>query len=263
MPDISPTSIAERVVESILAQKLAPGERLGEQDLADLFGVSRTLVREALVRLSARGMVQVNSRRGWFVVQPSPRDAQAAFAAREVIETGLIRSLPKGGLAPTAIKRLKQHLAQERAAITDSARPGADGGERSFLLGDFHVCLAECSGNPVLAEILKDLTARTTLIAALYQSTHEARASCGEHAEIVAALEAGDHALAEARMRAHLGSVIEHLGADAAPDDRLASLRASLSPVGGVRSPAPATAPRRRLFTDLFTPPAPSTAKER
>ncbi|KAB2847965.1 MAG: GntR family transcriptional regulator [Hyphomicrobiaceae bacterium] len=42
------TEIAQRVVESILAQKLAPGERLGEQALADLFGVSRTLVREAL-----------------------------------------------------------------------------------------------------------------------------------------------------------------------------------------------------------------------
>ena len=45
---ISPNQIAQQVVESILAQKLSPGERLGEQELADLFGVSRTLVREAL-----------------------------------------------------------------------------------------------------------------------------------------------------------------------------------------------------------------------
>ena len=42
--------IAQRVVESILAQKLKPGERLGEQELADMFGVSRTLVREALMQ---------------------------------------------------------------------------------------------------------------------------------------------------------------------------------------------------------------------
>ena len=55
------------------AQKLKPGERLGEQELADLFGVSRTLVREALMQLQARGFVEVRSRKGWYVVEPSHR----------------------------------------------------------------------------------------------------------------------------------------------------------------------------------------------
>ena len=67
----SQSEIAQRVVESILAQKLKPGERLGEQELADLFGVSRTLVREALMQLQARGFVEVRSRKGWYVVEPS------------------------------------------------------------------------------------------------------------------------------------------------------------------------------------------------
>ena len=58
-----PEHIADRIVDAILAQKLAPGARLGEQQLADLFSVSRTIVREALSRLAARGMVEVNSRR--------------------------------------------------------------------------------------------------------------------------------------------------------------------------------------------------------
>ncbi|MGV8804849.1 MAG: GntR family transcriptional regulator, partial [Polaromonas sp.] len=49
------SDIPQQVVESILSQKLKPGERLGEQDLADVFGVSRTLVREALMQLQARG----------------------------------------------------------------------------------------------------------------------------------------------------------------------------------------------------------------
>ena len=62
--DITPTRIAERVVEAILAQKLAPGERLGEQALAENFGVSRTMVREALMQLQARGFVEVQARRG-------------------------------------------------------------------------------------------------------------------------------------------------------------------------------------------------------
>ena len=57
----SQVDIAQRVVEAILSQKLAPGERLGEQDLANMFGVSRTLVREALMQLQARGFCATTS----------------------------------------------------------------------------------------------------------------------------------------------------------------------------------------------------------
>ena len=253
-PSNKPQHIADRIVDAILAQKLAPGARLGEQQLADLFGVSRTIVREALARLAARGMVQVNSRRGWFVVQPSRDDAREAFAARQVIETGLLQSLPSQ-LDRTAVKRLKQHVAQEKAAVA-----AADAGERSFLLGDFHVCLAECAGNATLADILRDLTARTTLIATLYQSNHEAAVSCQEHAGIVAALERGDNAQSIALMRRHIENVAAHLSPDAAADP-LAPLRTALAPVGrpidkpaqGLHTTVPTKrAPGKRLFTSLL-----------
>ena len=85
--------MADRIVDAILAGRLSSGQRLGEQSLAELFGVSRTLVREALARLSARGMVEVSARRGWFVVQPSRDEAEEAFQARVAIETGLLHSL--------------------------------------------------------------------------------------------------------------------------------------------------------------------------
>ena len=266
-----PDAIADRIVDAILAGRLAPGQRLGEQALADLFGVSRTLVREAMARLSARGMVEVNARRGWFVVQPSIDEAREAFGARLALETGLLHGLT-GPLPKAAIRQLKDHVAREQAAIR-----AADAGERSWLLGDFHVCLAECAGNSLLADILKDLTARTTLIATLYQSTHAASESCAEHAEIVAALEAGDLPLAIARLRAHIGSVAEHLGQETTADDPLASLRAALSPLRA-RGPAPAAAgaslgpaaapssapgARRRgnrLFTDLVPALPPATS---
>ena len=91
----SQSEIAQRVVESILAQKLAPGERLGEQELADLFGVSRTLVREALMQLQARGFVEVRSRKGWYVVEPSFEEARDAFAARRAVECGMLRDAGK------------------------------------------------------------------------------------------------------------------------------------------------------------------------
>ena len=137
---ISATDISQRIVEAVLAQKLAPGARLGEQQLAMLFDCSRTIVREALTRLAARGIVTVSARRGWYLISPSQDEAREAFEARRVIELGLLR----GGtpLGKPALVRLKKHLQQEKAALR-----GDDVGTRSFLLGDFHVCLAECLGN--------------------------------------------------------------------------------------------------------------------
>ena len=230
------TDIANRIVEAILAQKLQPGARLGEQALSMLFDCSRTLVREALMQLAARGIVTVSSRRGWYVVQPSQAEAREAFEARRVIEMGLIRSAKP--MAPAALKRLTEHLKEEQAALA-----GNDVGQRSYLLGDFHVCLAECLGNQLLADTLRDFTARTTLIAMLYQSNHDAHQSCAEHVAIVAALKAGNTAEAERLMDQHIGQVQAALNVQA-DTDPLAELRAALAPVG--RPAPPASGPRAR-----------------
>jgi len=204
---INQTQIAQQVVESILAQKLAPGERLGEQELADLFGVSRTMVREALMQLQARGFIEVQPRRGWYVVEPSVEDARDAFSARRIIESGILAEA--GRPLQSVIPRLRAHIAEERQAIE-----AADAATRSFLLADFHVCLAEAMGHRTLSDMLRDLTARTTLAASLYQSRHEASQSCAEHAAIVEALEAGDTALARERLLAHIGHVEAALNPD-------------------------------------------------
>ncbi|MEO7707736.1 MAG: GntR family transcriptional regulator [Caldimonas sp.] len=232
----SQVEIAQRVVEAILARKLSPGERLGEQELADLFGVSRTLVREALMQLQARGFVEVRSRKGWYVVEPSFAQARDAFSARRVIETGLLREA--GQPLQTVIRRLRGHIADERAAI-DSG----DAATRTFLLADFHVCLADCLGNRLLTDVIRDLTARTTLVASLYQSTHDAQQSCDDHARIVAALAAGELDVAQRLMAEHIGSVQESLTeSSAATGDARERLRATLAPIA---QPAPALAAPR------------------
>jgi DNA-binding GntR family transcriptional regulator len=222
--NVSSTELAERLIDAVMAQRLAPGTRLSEQQLADLFGVSRTIVREALTRLAVRGVVEVNSRRGWFVVQPSPDDAREAFEARRVIETGLLMEAAHA-LTPAGLRQLRSHLARERKAIAQN-----DAAQRSWLLGDFHVCLAQCLGNHLLADILRDLTTRTQLISMLYQSSHEASHSCDEHAAIVAALEAGDIAAAVRLMREHLQHIADELRI-AAPPDPLDTIRHTLAPV--------------------------------
>ncbi|MBY0409406.1 MAG: GntR family transcriptional regulator [Burkholderiaceae bacterium] len=234
------TEISNRIIEAVMAQKLAPGARLGEQQLAMLFDCSRTIVREALMRLSTRGIVTVSARRGWYVIEPSEHEAREAFEARRVIELGLLHQLKTVDKA--AVRQLKSHLQREKAALA-----GNDVGARSFLLGDFHVCLAECLGNTLLADTLRDLTARTTLIAMLYQSSHDAAQSCADHVCIVQALEAGDIARAEALMSDHIGSVQDALRLQASTDP-LAELRDALAPVH--KSPAPtAVAAKPRPLT--------------
>ena len=228
--------IAQRVVESILAQQLAPGQRLGEQALADLFDVSRTMVREALMQLQARGFVEVRSRRGWYVVEPSVEDARDAFAARRVVEAGILTpptDPPEEGRPLQQVARaLRRHIEDEKQAIQE-----ADLATRAFLLADFHVCLAENLGHRLLCNVLRDLTARTTLAATLYQSTHEAQQSCAEHLAIVEALEVGDLVLARQRMLDHIGHVEHALSAEVPTrEDRL---RRALSPVTVARKPPP------------------------
>jgi DNA-binding GntR family transcriptional regulator len=198
MAATGPAAIAERVMRSIVERRLRPGERLGEKELADFFGVSRTMVREALMQLQARGFVEVRSRLGWYVVEPSFAEAQETYAARRVLEPGMLRDA--GRPLQSAILSLRQHVERERRAIAEQDNAG----QRSVLLADFHVCLAQQLGNRFLTAMMADLSARTTLVSALYQSQTEAQHSNADHEAIVEALAAGDMALAERLMREHI-----------------------------------------------------------
>ncbi|WP_205244589.1 GntR family transcriptional regulator [Comamonas sp. Tr-654] len=201
---IAKTKIAERLIESILTGRLRPGVRLGEQDIADLFQVSRTLVREALIQLQARGFVEVRSRVGWYVAEPSFEEAQETYAARRVVESGMLRDAGKPLQA--ALGRLRQHIAQEQESIAAD-----DAAQRSSLLADFHICLAECLGNRFLTSMIVDLSARSMLAAALYHSKAEAKVSNDDHAAIVEALVEGDNAKAEQLMIAHIDALKSRL----------------------------------------------------
>ena len=148
--------------------------------------------------------MEVRSRLGWYVVEPSFEEARETYSARRVIEPGMVRDAGKPLQA--VIRRLRQHVADERKAIAS-----ADAGTRSVQLADFHVCLAECLGNRLLTGMMIDLSARTTLVSALYQSQAAAQDSNDDHARIVAALAVGDSAAAEQLMRAHIDSLAARL----------------------------------------------------
>ncbi|WP_455273634.1 GntR family transcriptional regulator [Rhizobium herbae] len=214
-------NIEEAIVSGILSARIKPGARLSENQLAALFGVSRTRVREAMMRLETRAIVHVSPRRGWFVTEPSAEEAMMVYAARRVIESGLLRSMTE--LTPDGRDRLNAHLAEEKTAIA-----AGDKQRLIYLMGDFHIRLAELSGNTVLIDILRDLTARTILISMLYQSDFHAMQSHLGHCSIVYALEAGDFIKAAELSIQHLEEVEEGLDLTSRPDP-LSELRISLS----------------------------------
>ena len=217
--------IAFSVLRAIAEQRLAPGTRLGESDLAKVFEVSRTVVRQALTQLAAHGIVGVRPKKGWYVIEPTDEEIRQTFAARRLIEGALLRDFVANA-SPVQIAALEDHLQRQHAAIA-----GDDIALRTHLLTDFHVELAQMMGNDVLTRLVRDMTMRTNLISMLYQSSQEASHSCDEHEEILTAVRARRAEEAVRLMAAHLASVERGLR-DRRTVDPIHQLRELLDPDG-------------------------------
>ena len=198
-------SIVDALTKAIVEHRLHPGTKLAEQKLADHFGVSRTLIRQALFQLVQKRLIRMEPARGAFVATPSSDEARQVFAVRRMIEAEMTRSFVRN-VTPAQIKALKEHVADEKAAVSRGDVPG-----RTDLLGDFHVRMAELMGNQVLAQILSELISRCALITLMYQSSNAAEHSAEEHAEILKAIAAKDEDLAVKLMDEHLRNVEEGL----------------------------------------------------
>jgi DNA-binding GntR family transcriptional regulator len=197
----SATSIGDSLIKAIAEQRIAPGTRLVEEELGAVFGVSRTVVRQALTRLASEGFVAVRPRKGWFVIEPSEAEVEQAFAARRLIEATLLREFINVA-TKAQMKALRAHLHDQHDAVAAGDAP-----RRTHLLGDFHVRIADALGNPHLVRVVADLVTRTNLMSMLYQSNQEASHSADEHDDILRAIEARDAEKAVRLMDQHLRNV--------------------------------------------------------
>ena len=211
--------IAEAITTAIIERRLMPGTKLAEQQIADIFSVSRTLVRQALNQLSRDRLITLEPARGAFVAQPSVDEARQVFEVRRMIEGAMIRQLC-AVITPLQVAELRAHLKRELTAVNATDVSG-----RTRLLGDFHVVLARLLGNDVLVQLLADLLSRCSLIALMYQSSHSAGHSQSEHVEIVDALEKRDARAAARLMEAHLGHVERDLHAQPRSSDLASALQ--------------------------------------
>ncbi|AJX15431.1 MULTISPECIES: GntR family transcriptional regulator [Burkholderia] len=196
-----PEAIAERIRTAILEHRLAPGAKLTEAQLCDVFGVKRGAIRQALALLATDRLVDLEPNRGAFVASPTLQDVHEVFEMRRIIELAVVERLATG---PGA-KRLKGV-----AALIDKERKAFERRDVPAwirLSGEFHTALAALMGNATLSACLDGLVARSTLMSALYESHGRSPCSFDDHGAILVALEAGDAKRAAELMAHHLQHV--------------------------------------------------------
>lgn len=175
--------------------------RLGEERLAAMFGVSRTPVREALMRLQAEGLVRRAHDGGYLPVAPDVAVMRHLYEIRVGLELQALRRPGRLGTAHDRTALLT--LQEEWAAMRDEPlTPGA-----GFVVIDesFHLALAEAAGNPVLVDLLGSINERIRLVRMQdFLTEDRVERTIAEHLGIVEALLTGDLGETERRFGAHV-----------------------------------------------------------
>lgn len=223
------TSLAQRVVaglkDKIFAGDLPPGHKLpSEAELIDEFGVSRTVVREAVTRLRAEGLLETFQGRGSFVLAvPAPSsftvESSALRTHRDVLDMIDFRLGVESETAALAAARINPAGQKTITAALDAfvAAAPADAVEADYL---FHRAVAAVSGNRFCLELLDSLGPMMIMLPRTRLSDEYSMTDAGhvarvqhEHDDIAAAVLAGDPDTARAAMRVHLGNTRRRLDA--------------------------------------------------
>lgn len=209
-----------RLRAAILKGEYRSGERLGEVELAESLHVSRTPVREALHRLAAEGLVEIEPNRGARVAHWRREDLEEIYELRALLE---------GSAARRAAERADAEVLAALGGLCDAmdmaARPGRhrDLDRVAALNAEFHGLVMATSGSPRLAAMLGQVV-HVPLVARTYHRYDEAALarSMGHHRELAAAMRSHDGPWAESVMRSHVHAARCVLSAaleDGAPPD--------------------------------------------
>jgi DNA-binding GntR family transcriptional regulator len=189
------------VREAIFSGRFCPGDRITEQEVVELAGVSRTPVRDALRRLQTQGLVEMQPNLGAVVASWSSEDAEEIFELRAMLECFATR-LACQRITADHLKRMRE-LAGMQLDETLCKKPNLD--RIAKLNNQYHQELYAAAGNRRLNEILISLI-EPTLVTRTFQhySADALLRSARQHLEIVEMLESGDADGAEAVMRTHV-----------------------------------------------------------
>jgi GntR family transcriptional regulator, transcriptional repressor for pyruvate dehydrogenase complex len=210
--------LAALLAEQVSAGGLAPGDRLPtEQQLAELHGVSRTVVREAVHQLKSQGLLISRQGSGVYVAPPAtnkplafdPEVLESIAAVAQIVEVrraleGEIAALAAERATPQQIAAIRQALATIETAVA----AGGDGVDQDLAL---HRAIAEASGNPQFGRLLgflEQYLREAMRVTRGNEARHRVFADAvrSEHSALVEAIAAGD---AEAARRAAAGHMVQ------------------------------------------------------
>ena len=205
--------IADQIRDLIERGGFEAGTRLPpERDLAQQLGVSRPSLREALIALDVEGRVEVRSGSGVYVsaAQPDPPQRRTASMGESPSQLMEARSVIEGEVVILACARITdERLARLRDVLKGMEAEIERRHTRVDLDRQFHLTLAEMTGNAVLSRLVAELfderhSPISAKISSRFESTRTWKTALKEHQEILKAVEARDPIAAQAAMRAHL-----------------------------------------------------------
>lgn len=194
-------AVVDAIIEGVKEGRYAPGQRLVEADLTAELGVSRGPLREALGRLAAEGVLEIEPYRGALVRRLSRADVVDLFQIREVLEGEAAR------LAATLIDE-GDHRARLEAGIgaVDRYRDRSDSIAYMDENSRFHELIVELSGNKLLARLIGQLHVHAfrLLFRRMVVEDTAVENSIADHDAVASAILAGDPRAAERAMRQHV-----------------------------------------------------------
>lgn len=212
------SEIYEQVFDAMLEQKLAPGTRLSEDKLGQVFGVSRTIIRKVLQRLAYEGVVDMHHNRGASVAQTSQAQVREAFTARRSVELAVVEQACKH-INAEQLEHLTQILDAEQAAIQAN-----DHGRAIRLSGEWHLVMASYCGNEFLESFSRSLISRCSLIIAQYEVLDSKLCPGDDHHAILDAIRQRDIPLAQQLMAEHIAHIEAKIRLDTPEDNSLSSI---------------------------------------
>lgn len=196
------------ILEMILDRRLPSGEVIVEDRLATALSISRTPIREALVRLASEGLIRKEFNRPYRVREVSSREYFQSMRLRELLEGEAIASAASR-IDPARLQAMKTEMLRLRD------EPKVRFEDHWAADEELHTMIAKASGNEVMAQIIRDLRVTTRLFE-LSGLPSRIRPDCLEHLDVIAALESGDPSEARAAMEHHIRSLAKDVLSDIA-----------------------------------------------
>lgn len=194
----SADEIYPQLFDAILEQRIAPASRFTEESLGELFGVSRSVIRRVLAKLSQQHVIILRPNQRAQVAAPDAQQTRQILEARRMTEMTVVQ-LACAQATAAQVRQLRELIARERDCIERDQR-----GPAIRLSGEFHLQLAAIAGNGPLVQFLNRLVPLTSLVIAHYETTACTYCTWQQHKVIVEAVEQRDGTAAVALMTQHL-----------------------------------------------------------